>query len=225
MSDMRIIRVKGKGQIRVRPDMTRITLTLEGTCPQYGEALHRSAQETGQLKDILALHDFERSDLKTLYFNVDTEYENYKENHTYKKRFVGYKFRHVLKLEFDSDNERLGRILYALANSPMNPEIRISYTVKDKETAKNELLGKAVADAKTKAAILAQAAAVTLKDIQSIDYSWGEINFEAQPMKRAFFAEDQPRGIVPHDGIDFDIEPDDIEVSDTVTVVWEIGDV
>ena len=49
-----------------------------------------------------------------------------------------------MKVEFASDNARLGKTLYALANSPLNPEFRISCTVKDPEAAKNELLGKAV---------------------------------------------------------------------------------
>jgi len=38
---MRTIQVTGKGQLRVRPDQTRITLSLEGLYPEYGEALRR----------------------------------------------------------------------------------------------------------------------------------------------------------------------------------------
>ena len=36
---MRTIRVTGKGQIKVKPDMTRITMTLTGVCKEYGEML------------------------------------------------------------------------------------------------------------------------------------------------------------------------------------------
>ena len=57
---MRTIRVTGKGQIKVRPDMTRITLSLEGTYPEYGEALRRSSKDTEQLKDLLTGFGFER---------------------------------------------------------------------------------------------------------------------------------------------------------------------
>ena len=221
METMRVIRVTGKGQIKVKPDMTRITLELEGTYPEYNETLRKSSEETEQLKEILLPFGFERSDLKTLYFNVDTEYESYRENDVYKRRFIGYKFEHRLKLEFDSDNERLGKIIYALANSDVQPELRISYTIKDEESAKNELLGKAVTDAKEKADVLSKAAGVALKDIQSIDYSWGEINFEVKPMRKALFEETEYMS-APSSSFDLDIEPDDIEVSDTVTVAWEI---
>ena len=220
---MRTIRVTGKGQIKVRPDTTRITMTLDGLHRDYGETLRRSAEETETLKDVLSAFGFERADLKTLSFSVDTEYENYQDqNGVYRQRFAGYRFRHVLKLEFESDNERLGRILYALANCGAKAEFRISYTVKDPEAAKNLLLGKAVADAKEKAAVLTQAGGVALREIQSIDYSWGEIDFEYRPMNGAIRA-DRSMSMPEAAGYDMDIEPDDIAVSDTVTVVWEIG--
>ena len=62
---------------------------------------------------------------------------------------------------------------------------------------------------------------MTLKDIQSIDYSWGQINFEIQPMSRMLMTEDcAAKGV---DSYDMDIEPDDIQVSDAVTILWEIA--
>ena len=124
MSNMRATRVTGKGLIKVHPDMTRITMTLEGMYPK---------------------------------------------------------------------------------------------------AVKNKLLGKAVTDAREKAAVLTEAAGTTLKDIQTIDYSWGEINFEFHPMNRNLMLEEceaMPSGAGSYD---MDIEPDDIEVSDTVTVIWEIA--
>ncbi len=216
---MRTIQVTGKGQIRVKPDTTRITLSLEGTYPEYEDALRRSSEDTERLKDLLTSFGFERTDLKTTDFNIDAEYES----RDYKRHFVGYRFRHTMKVEFDSDNDRLGRILYALAHSSVKPEFRLSYTVRDPEAAKNELIGRAVTDAKEKAAVLTQAAGVTLKDIQSIDYSWGRIDFEVQPMNRMLMTKDCCASMMDEAGsYDMDIEPDDIEVSDTVTVLWEI---
>lgn len=222
---MKTIRVTGKGRIRIKPDTTRITVTLEGTYPEYSETLRRSSQDTEQLRDLLTGFDFERADLKTLNFNVDTEYESCKEKGVYKQRFVGYKFSHLMKVEFPSDNDRLGRILYALANCPLNPQFRLSYTVKNQEAAKNELLAKAVTDAKEKAVVLTQAAGVPLKGIQSIDYSWGELNFEVRPMNRMLMADAcaEEAKMAGGASYDMDIEPDDIEVADTVTVIWEIG--
>lgn len=223
MDSKRFIRVTGKGNLRVRPDVTRITITLEGCDEIYEEALRRSTKDTERLKDLLEKQGFARDDVKTLSFNVNTKYESYQDkDNCWKERFVGYEFRHVLKVEFDSDNARLGKILYALAGAEkIKPEFRLSYTVKDKEASKNELLGKAVADAKAKAAVLTAAAGVKLVEIQSIDYSWGEIEFECSPMQNGFGAMTK-MACMTDGAYDIDIEPDDIEVSDTVTVVWEI---
>ena len=69
---MRTIRVTGKGQIKVKPDMTRISITLEGMYPDYAETLRHSSEDTDSLKDVLAAFGFERTDLKTLSFNVDS---------------------------------------------------------------------------------------------------------------------------------------------------------
>ena len=220
---MRTIRVTGKGQIKLRPDTMRITMTLSALCKDYGEALRRSSEETEMLRDVISAFGFERTDLKTLSFNVETECESYRdENDDYRQRFAGYRFYHILKVEFESDNDRLGKVLYALANCAVSPEFRISFTVKDPESAKNLLLGKAVTDAREKAAVLSGAAGVTLKEIQSIDYSWGEIDFEYRPMNGTVLAEKCLAAPMAA-GCGMEIEPDDIEVSDTVTVVWEIA--
>ena len=116
----------------------------------------------------------------------------------------------------------LKKILYALANSDVKPEFRISYTIKDEESAKSELLGKAITDAKEKATVLSKKTSVTLKDIQNIYYSWGKIDFEIHPMSKVLLSEDCLLSEILSDSYELEIEPDDIEVSDTVTVVWEI---
>ena len=224
MANERMIKVTGKGNLKVKPDVTRITITLEGQNKEYDKILEQSSKDTEALKDILEKQGFDRSDVKTLMFNVDTRYESYQtRDKSWRERFVGYEFKHVVKVEFASDNTRLGKILFALANAiAIHPDFRISYTVKDKEASKNELLGKAIADAKAKAVVLTSAAGVTLKDIKTIDYSWGEIEFEYSPMRGDMLCK---AAMLEEDCGSFamDIEPDDIEVSDTVTVVWEIA--
>ena len=76
---MRTIKVTGKGKIKVRPDVTRITLNLEGKYKDYSDTLERSSEETEILKNVLEPFGFGRSDLKTLSFNIDAEYERVNE--------------------------------------------------------------------------------------------------------------------------------------------------
>ena len=216
---MKTIKVTGTGQIRRRPDRARITLTLEGVSPEYGEAIRRSAEATEQLKDLIEARGIARSELKTLDFNIDTEYEGYEENGIYKQRFAGYRFRHLTKVEFDADSDLLGRLLSAFARCPAKPEFRISFTVKDPEAAKTALLGNTVADAKAKAEALAKAAGVRLGAIRRIDYSRAGIDLEVRPVNRLMMAKDCSEAT---GSLALDVEPDDVTASDTVTILWEI---
>lgn len=217
----RTMKVTGKGKLSVKPDLVCLFMDATKVCETYEEALAQSSAQTEQLKDVFCALGFARTDLKTVRFRVDTEYENYRDaNNDWKQRFVGYKFFHGMKLEFDADNKRLGQVLYALAQTEACPEFRINYTVKDPEAAKNRLLAQAVADSKEKAKVLAEAAGVSLGDIVRIDYSWGELEIVSAPVERCMM--NAPKA-ARADGYAMDIEPEDIDVTDTVTVVWEIG--
>ena len=227
MSHQHILRVTGKGQLNLVPDQVRLSLEIEGTCPEYLDAVETASKKTKQLQEILKKLGFSKTDLKTTAFNVSPDYERYevwddeRAEKKWESRLEGYEYRQTMKLEFDRDNERMGKILYALAHSSAHPEIRISYTIKDQEAAKNNLLAKAVVDAKSKAVILAKAANVELLGIQSMDYSWGKMEFEVTPYDGAAMM--APPMAAPSESFDYDIEPDDIQVEDTVTVIWEIS--
>ncbi len=218
----KIIKVTGRGKLTVKPDMTRLLIELKDVRDTYEETLEQSTVQVGILKECFEGLGFDKAELKTTRFHIDTKYEGYHdENRNWKNKFVGYEFVHAMKLEFDVDNKKLGQILYALAHLTIRPELHIEYSVRDTEAAKNALLANAVADSKAKAKVLSEAAGVELGDIVTIDYSWGEISFNARPMERCMTLAscDNAAG---GGSYDIDIEPDDINVSDTVTVVWEI---
>lgn len=67
---------------------------------------------------------------------------------------------------------------------------------------------------------LTEAAGVMLGEVITIDYSWGEISVVSEPMTRHMVLAEER--CMPNACYDIDIEPDDIEVTDTVTVVWAI---
>ena len=89
------------------------------------------------------------------------------------------------------------------------------------ESAKNQLLAKAVDDSKAKAEILTSAAGVKLGKVVNINYSWGEINIYSEPVNydKAILCEESAYNYESS----LDIEPEDLDISDTVTVSWEIA--
>ena len=220
----RTIRVTGKGNLSVKPDTVRLIMTMEGMKEEYDAALAESANMTEYLKQIFSDLGFEMEDIKTLSFNVSTEYESYQaKDKSWKRRFEGYKYVHRMKIEFPVDNKQLGKILYKLGHSPVRPEFHIEYTVAEPERCKNELLKNAVTDAKAKADVLSKAAGVSLGEIVTIDYSWAEIDFVSRPMDKMVLEECCIRNCEPEEAYDIDINPDDIDVTDNVTVVWKIN--
>lgn len=222
----RIIRVIGKGKLAVKPDTIRLIMTLEGIKEEYDETVKMSAEMTEIIKDTFESIGFSRESVRTLYFNIDAEYESYQDrDKNWKRRFEGYKFVHRIKIEFPSDNKLLGKVLYLIGHSPLHPEFSIEYTVANPEQSKNELLAKAVCDAKSKAEVLAKTADLKLGNIITIDYSWAEIEFISRPMNRMMLDECCITAPMTErdEGYNIDIDPDDIDVSDNVTVVWEIS--
>lgn len=220
---MKTIKITGSGRIRVTPDKTRILIALNDVCEEYAKALEKASEERQTLQAVVQEFGFAGGDLKTLSFNVDPEYEGYQEDGIYKQKFKGYRYYHQLKLEFPSDNERLGKVLYAMAQSGLTPEFNIGFFVSDPESVRNDLLGGAVADAKAKAEVLAKAAGVSLGDIQSIDYAKADLNLAVNTMRMPMMAKGAFAAEEACDSYDMDMQPDDIELDDTVTVIWEIA--
>lgn len=217
---MRTITVTGKGQVSVKPDTIKLRITTEGTYYEYEDTIRISADQTRILKETLASAGLDPADLKTTSFDINTAYESYKDKEgNYKSRFVGYKFSHRTYIKFENDNKILGRVLYAISKCPIDISFDIDYTVSNPEDAKNEMLKNAIADAKSKAKILAEAAEVELGQIEDISYSWSELHFTSSPIDNFVM---EPKMMAAPDAYDIDIEADDIDLSDTVTVVWEI---
>ena len=60
-------------------------------------------------------------------------------------------------------------------------------------------------------------------NIINIDYSWGEIDFVSRPLQEMSLRCCEPEECESA-SYDMDIEPDDIDISDTVTVIWGLED-
>lgn len=217
----RTITVKGVGRVSTAPDYVVISMSLEAKDNDYDATMELAAKKIEQLNTALEEIGFEKKSVKTTSFNVRTDYERVKDgNGNYKSVFNGYVCSHRLKVEFDFDTKRLAQTLYAISRCLAEPELSISFTVKDPTAVNTELLKSATVNAKEKAEILCEASNVKLGSLLSIDYNWGELNI----ISRTDYDLEEKCMAMPCSGLaDIDIEPDDIDVSDTATFVWEIN--
>lgn len=219
----RIIKVTGTGNVSAKPDITIITMEFSNIRPTYSESLKTSADDVSKIKDALERAGLDRNTLKTTHFSVDPHYESYTDkNNDHKSRLDGYEYNQTLRFKFPIDNKLLGKVLFEISSIDVFPKFWISYGLKDPETAKNALLEKAITDAKEKAQIIANTSKVQLDEILEINYSWIDIEMNTRPYalrKQTFL---MYNSTVENRSFDVDFEPEDIERSDNVTVIFKI---
>lgn len=214
----RTITVKGIGKATAKPDFVVLTMSLEASDIDYDKAMQKAAEQIQQLNDTLTGIGFEKGSVKTTNFNVRTDYDRIKDrNGNYKSVFNGYEVTHNLKLSFDFDMSRLSQALSAIASCLAHPQLSVAFTVKDATAINEEMLRSATVNARRKAEILCEASGVALGDLIAIDYNWGELDIYSHT--RYDCCEDAMIMAAP---ASIDIDPEDIDVSDTATFVWEI---
>jgi uncharacterized protein YggE len=219
MNMARIITVKGIGKVSAKPDYVVLSMSLEAQNMNYEKAMEQASTQLEQLRNSLVGTGFEKESVRTTNFNVRTDHDRVKDkNGNYQSIFNGYIVSHALKVEFDFNSKRLADALSTVATCLANPQLTIAFTVKDATAINEEMLRSATVNAKRKAEILCEASNVKMGQLLSIDYNWGELNIYSNT--RYDMAEDCMPMMAMSKSID--IEPDDIDVSDTATFVWEI---
>lgn len=213
------ITVKGVGTVKTKPDCVIILLSLNVVDKDYTAAVNKANEKIEKLQSALSAECYAKDDLKTLNFNVSTEYDYVQKNGRNERVFRGYNCSYSLKLGFDFTAKTLANTLTAIANSGADAEFSIRFTVKEPEKVSEALLASATENARKKAEILCKASGKVLGELVSIDYNWSEIsvysdsNYALAAAPRMMKAE----ACVP------EFTPDDINSSDSVAFVWEIN--
>ena len=216
MNNREII-VKGIGKAAVAPDLIVLNMNLEVSDMDYDKTMRRSSDMLDKLRSAISSAGHDGKEMKTTSFNINTKYESYRENGGHKQRFAGYTCYHSLKLEFNLDIAVLGATLGAIAGCEAKPDFNIKFSIKDPSAVSEQLLESAIENAKWKATVLAKSAGVKLGEIQRIDYNWSELHLYSQTdyqFNDMMLCEAAPLAM--------DIEPEDIKVNDTATIVWAI---
>lgn len=110
----------------------------------------------------------------------------------------------------------MGGVVAVPAQAPYSVSdeaLELRFTIKDVNAVKDELFAQCATNARAIANGLCAGAGCKLGEILSINYSWDEIDIH---MGSCTCAAEADGCIAP------DIDPDDIDVSDSVTFVWSI---
>jgi len=210
---MRNIRVTGTAAVSEKPDLVVITFRVSSLEYQFKTCMEKLAISTEQLREDLASVGLERDSIKTTRFDVDVKYEYDRKRE--QSFFKGYEAIHNLKVEFPFTQKYLNEVLNVLSNTESQTTFRISFQISDPEPLRQQALTDAVKNSREKAEVLARAAGVNLGEVVHIDYSWGEIRI--RPEREVCELECLCESAAEHD-----VTPEDIDVSDTVTITWSI---
>lgn len=218
----RTITVKGIGSVSAKPDLITLPMSLTARDPDYGKAMECAAEKIHLLEQAAAQTGFAKEELKTLRFDTNAEYENIQDPQGhYRQQFTGYACSYQLKLSFALDTKRLAAVLEAIAASGADPELDISFTVKDPGKVSEALLTSAAANAREKAEVLCRASGVALGQLLTINYNWAELELYSPTrygMDRAAMPMMAAKSIST-----LELAPEDIKLQDTASFVWEIG--
>lgn len=214
------ITVKGIGTSSAKPDYVVLSMSFESSNKEYDKAMDKASVHIKNLTENLTTIGFDKSIIKTTNFNVRTNYESVKDSKgDYKRVFRGYGVVHDLKISFDFDVRKLSQTLASISNCLSHPQIFIRFTVKDATQINEEVLRSAAINAKRKAEILCEASGATIGELVEINYNWGELDIYSHSNYECC-QESMPN---MYRAKLIDIEPEDIDVSDTVTFVWKIN--
>ena len=206
----RTLTVKGTAEVSASPDWVSIGFDVTSRNYEYARCMEQLAHRTESLRNELEALGLPRESLKTSDFRIDTQFEWNKQTRVFK----GYEASHRMSVGFAWDKDYLNKVLAALGKTESEASFNISFTVKDPEPLRHQALAGAVKNAREKAELLANAAGVSLGEIVTIDYSWAELYVQSRLHLDMAAASPAPS---------YDIQPDDVDVSDSVTVVWSIA--
>ena len=122
-------------------------------------------------------------------------------------------------LEFGFDSKILSDVIGTILKSQADPHISISFTARNNQSVRDKIIELAVEDAKHKAQVIAKASNVELKCILSISYGKNDIDLMSG---MRYTMDKRCMSLAENASYDSHIEPENINLSDTVTVQWEI---
>ena len=220
---MKTITVKGVGKASAPVDSVELSFRLQAKNRDYDQAVHDADQKLSALENALCAAGFPAADFQTAGFHVDTEYENVRdEGGNYQSVFAGYVCSYEQLLRFDFDTTRLGEAISAVAASRSEPELQLSFTVREPEKLEATLLRAAADSARARAEILCAAAGRRLGELQTIDYDVMRLNFRSQTgLDLNCMPQTAGNGMAKR-GLSASFRPRDIELEDTAVFVWEM---
>ena len=218
---MGTISVKGRGDIHVVPDVTRLEIAVECVFKTYEEAYGQAKENSSWMVQILEYNHISGKLAKTIRFDISdhlvNEYDE--DDHYIGKIKEGFDLTQRFKVDLGMDTVLLNKIIRGVGKFIKGAQINIGYTVQDPRPHHLKMIERAVKDARDKAGIMAKAAGCTLGAVVNIEYHRQDIHVYSEA--RNIHSNKEAMACNPSS---LDIAPDDLIMGDDVNVTWELKD-
>ena len=162
------ISVTGSGEVLIPADVAVVSLGVNARNAEAPRAQAEANEIIARIREALTSAGFAEDDINTGYINLYGiyDYSSYGGSET----ITGYNASSNLAVRV-TDMSRVGEVIDLAFSAGANMLDGVSFSVKDDTAARAEALKMAVEDAKSKAAVLAEAAGFTSLEIESIQES------------------------------------------------------
>jgi uncharacterized protein YggE len=206
----RTITVSSTSTVKVQPDEAVVNLGVRSEATDGAAAFAQNAKDMQAVLDALKAAGVNDEDLQTLNVGLDQHVENQGKPNE-QRMFVASNSVQVTIHDLAS----VGSIIDAAVGAGADSVNDIRFQLSDPNAVRSDALTQAVTGARTKADALASAADATVVRVVTID----EQNFQPPIYDQAFagVAAAVPAPVTPV------VPPSSLEVSVTISVVWEIA--
>ncbi|MDB6177031.1 SIMPL domain-containing protein [Paracoccus sp. Z330] len=166
-ADQGRLTVTGQGESRMAPDMAQIQVGVTVQADTASEAMSQNSQQQASVIEALKNAGVEAKDIQTSGLDL-SPMRNYGDNRS--SEVTGYQARNMVSVRVN-EIASLGTVLDALVDAGANEINGISFGREDSAQATDDARRSAVADARHKAELLAEAAGLTLGSVLRIDDS------------------------------------------------------
>jgi uncharacterized protein YggE len=162
----RTMNVNGVGQIDLTPDIAYIYIGVHDESPTASEAVNANKAHTTAVIDAIKKAGVDKKDIRTTNFSIYPSQQYDPNGKVTGTTYMVDNSVYVTVRNLDGLGSLLDDAISAGANNVNN----IQFDVADKTAAMKEARAKAVTDAKTQAQEMADAAGITLGDIQNLSF-------------------------------------------------------
>lgn len=153
--------VTGEGRIDAVPDMAVVRMGVTAEAETATDAMAQVSETMARVQAVLAAAGIDSRDVQTTALNLNPQWDNRPRENDQAPRIIGYYAENGISVRV-RDLGDLGDVLGAVVSDGANQFRGLAFDVADPQPLLNDARRAAVADARAKAALYAEAAGVTL---------------------------------------------------------------